>query len=221
MGKLQAVVFDFDGLIFDSESAEFQAWSSVFSDHGVELEMSEWAKCVGCAPGTWVPEEHLLSLVPSADVEVAWGNWKSRRDAQLEQMSAQEGVLELMDELDQAGVPFGVATSSRHMWVDWFLQHLGLRERVKCIWSRDKAGRAKPHPDVYLKACEEMGVDPEFSVAFEDSPNGCLAGRAAGMKVVGCPNEVTRWFFEDNLCDWKVESLAEVRVAGLEELFKG
>lgn len=215
----QAVVFDFDGLLFDSESAEFLAWSSVFSDHGVELAMSEWCKCVGGGPGVWLAEDHLAELVPDADVASAYALYKERRDAQLGLMPLKEGVLELMDALDEAGVPFGIASSSRHLWVDYFLSSFELRDRVRCIWTRDTAGKAKPWPDSYLKACESLGAEPERAVAFEDSPNGCRAARAAGMKIVGCPNEVTRHFFEDDLCDWKVESLLDVDVEGLRSLF--
>ena len=58
-------------------------------------------------------------------------------------------------------------------------------------------------------ASEELGVDPTKCWAVEDSPNGCRSARAAGMKVLGCPNDVTRWFFEDELCDVRVESLLD------------
>lgn len=215
MADLQAVVFDFDGLIMDTEEAEFQAWSSVFLDFGAELLMEEWCKCVGNAPGTWLPEAHLAELVSGVDTEEAVRLWKERRDAMICEMDVREGVVELWDELDSEGVAFGIASSARHVWVDGLLRQTGLRDRVSVIWTRDKTGRAKPWPDVYLRACEELGADPGRSVAVEDSPNGCLAGRAAGMKVLGVPNGVTAAFFEDDLCDLRVGGLGEVGVREL------
>ena len=218
MNELQAVVFDFDGLMFDSEDAEFQAWSSVFLDYGVELAMSEWCKCVGGAPGIWVAEDHLSDLVPEVDKVAAFDEYKIRRDELLLRLDLKEGVRELVDSLHEQGIRRGVASSSRHVWVDSFVRSFGIDHQIECIWTRDKAGKAKPHPDVYLRACEELGADPTQSVAVEDSPNGCLAARAAGMKVVGCPNNVTRHFFRDELCDLKVETLANVDVQLMRDL---
>lgn len=221
MSRLKAVVFDFDGVILDTEDAEFQAWSSVFSDFGVTLEMEEWSKCVGNAPGSWSAPEHLASLVSGVDTGAAERTYLGRRDAMIVEMDVRPGVRELIAELVAEGVPLAVASSSRHVWVDGLLRQVGLREEFPIIWTRDKAGRAKPWPDVYLKACEELGFSPARCVAIEDSPNGCLAAQEAGLKILGCPNEVTRWFFDASLCDRVVGSLGEVGVGDLRALVAG
>lgn len=210
MPEIQAVIFDFDGLMVDTENAEFQAWSSVFSELGVLLEMSEWCKCVGGGLEEWSVEAHLQDLVPTVDLEWAVGEWRERRDSVIRELGVKEGVVEMLDSLDGAGIPYGIASNSRSVWVEGLLRQIGLRERFDVIWTRDKAGKPKPWPDVYLRACEELGVDPTKCWAVEDSPNGCRSARAAGMKVLGCPNDVTRWFFEDELCDVRVKSLRGV-----------
>lgn len=217
---LSAVVFDFDGLILDTENAEFQAWSSVFSDHGASLEISEWSKCVGGGPDVWSVETHFQSLCPTANLASAVESWRERRDDIINRLSPKPGVKELIADLQAESVPIAIASSSRSVWVQGLLASIEMQACFPIVWTRDRAGKPKPWPDVYLKACEELGVDPSRSVALEDSPNGCRSARAAGMKIVGCPNDVTRQFFDSALCDLTVESLAEVNTDTLRGLWR-
>ncbi len=202
------VVFDFDGLILDTETPEFSAWGQVFAEHGVALELDEWAKCVGGGNPPWRVDEHLAFLVPGADLTKAKVRAHAVRDEMLLQLDLQSGVLELLDLLDELGIKYGIASSSRSLWVDGFLQNFEMRDRFEVIRTWDMVGAKKPDPRLYLSACEGLGIDPANALAFEDSPNGILAGKRAGMQVAAVPNSVTERF-DLSMADYRLTSLLD------------
>ncbi|MCB0825806.1 MAG: HAD-IA family hydrolase [Armatimonadetes bacterium] len=192
---MKAVVFDFDGLILDTESAEYAAWSSVFADHGVKLELSDWSACVGAGPHAFSAENHLESLVGEPiDQQAALKSWQTRRDEILIDIQPRAGIVELLDDLDAERVPYAIASSSRSLWVDGFLQNLGWRNRFVGVHTRDTSGHPKPNPASYKAACQDLGIDPIDAVALEDSTNGLLAARDAGLIAIAIPNPVTESF---------------------------
>jgi beta-phosphoglucomutase-like phosphatase (HAD superfamily) len=210
-----AVVFDFDGLLVDTETPEFEAWSQVFQEAGSILHLNEWAKCVGGGNPPWRVDEHLAELVRGVDLDWARRRAHELRDAVLINIGWQTGAIELFDLLDGEGIKYGIASSSRSLWVDGFLQNLGARDRFPMIRTWDMVGRKKPDPLLYFSACEALGVDPSIAVAFEDSPNGILAAKRAGMTAVAVPNSVTQQF-DLSLADYQLASLAEANL----EFFK-
>lgn len=203
------VVFDFDGLILDTETPEYQAWCSVFALYGVELELSEWAKCVGGGNPPWRVDHHLLELAPSVDLKAAHRQAFEHRDAILINLELQPGALAAFDLLEQHEIPYGIASSSRSLWIEGFLANYGLRDRFKVIKTWDMVGAKKPDPRVYLAACEALDIVPEESVAFEDSPNGILAAKRAGMTAVAIPNFVTQ-NFDLSQADLQLNSLEQL-----------
>jgi putative hydrolase of the HAD superfamily len=205
---VQAVVFDFDGLLIDTETPEFQAWSQVFAEHGSNLSLDEWAKCVGGGDGSWTVERHLRDLVERADLVQAFERAQAIRNEALAVIRPQPGAEVLFDRLDKMAIPFGIASSSRHMWVDGFLRQMGWRERFEVVVTADMVGAKKPDPKSYLEACVRLGVDPVDAVAFEDSTNGLKAAKAAGMIAVAVPNDVTRGF-DLSMADRRIESLLD------------
>jgi putative hydrolase of the HAD superfamily len=191
--NFDAVIFDFDGLILDTESCEYRAWTEVFRRRGVHLELSEWVKCVGGGPQVWSVEAHLECLLGEpVDRRAVDAEARALRDALLLELTPRPGVVEFLARVERSGRPFGIASSSRHVWVDGHLQNLGWRDRFKVLSTRDRAGAPKPNPATYLLAAQELGVDPTQCLAIEDSRNGMLAGLAAGMSVLVCPNTVTQ-----------------------------
>lgn len=118
------------------------------------------------------------------------------------------GIPELLDALDRHQIPFGIASNSTLPWVEAHLEIVGLRAYFDVIVTRDQVKTPKPAPDSYLEACRRLGADPARSVAFEDSPFGVMAAKAAGMKCVACPSWLTvgRDFSE---ADSVVEQLSE------------
>ena len=207
---LQAVVFDFDGLLMDSESAEFAGYSEVFSRHGVTLDLMEWGKCVGTGPGVWKVEEHLAELLGApVDAHALHTEAKAIRDEILRTIEPLPGGVALVESLSQSELKIAVASSSRSVWIEHFLRHVGLRHHFEVVRTRDMVGAAKPAPDLYLAACEALGVDPHRSIALEDSPNGMKAAKAAGMLCLGIPNAVTAGY-DLSPADWVIDSLTQV-----------
>lgn len=192
MPRYQGVVFDFDGLILDTESREFDSWSETFASLGATLEHSEWIKCVGAPPGSWDVFAHLEALIGPYDRPLV----EHQRMMRFHELMGnppvpREGVRELIEGLQEAGMPLAIASNSVFAWIDGFLRRMGLREVFPVIMSRDVVGVCKPDPASYLAACRALGFVPSEVLAFEDSQNGAIAARAAGMDVVVVPNPVT------------------------------
>ena len=214
---LEGVVFDFDGLILDTETPEFTAWSQVFTELGSTLLIDEWAKCVGGGNPPWRVDEHLAELVPGVDLRQAKIRAHEIRDAHLLDLDMQPGVHQLLELLEDLGLKFGIASSSRGLWVDGFLQNFEMRDRFPIVRTWDMVGAKKPDPRLYLSACEELGIDPTKALAFEDSPTGILAAKRAGMQAVAVPNSVTERF-DLSMADFRMGSLIEADRAFFERL---
>lgn len=192
---LQAVVFDFDGLVIDSERAIFETAVAVFRDRGRELTVEAWAAAIGINADTddsWWPTICAAAEVSDwaqEDFEAAYRAQPPNRDA----IPLLPGVVELLDVLGSAGIPLGVASSSSRDWLEHHTARHGLVDRFATLVGSDVVGGVgKPAPDVYLKACADLGADPTRSVALEDSAHGTTAAKAAGMAVVAVPSTITR-----------------------------
>ena len=210
----RALIFDFDGLILDTEWPEFQSVSEEFERHGVSLPLAEWRTVVGTAEHIhwldWLDREVGGVL----DREVAIARRRERHHQLISEREVEAGVVELLEEADVAGIPLAVASSSPVDWVDGHLRRLGLRERFGALRCRGDVAVTKPAPDLYLAAVAAVGADPQRSVALEDSEHGCVAAKAAGMYCVAVPNDVTRGSsFE--AADLVLDSLAELSVSDL------
>lgn len=207
-----AVVFDFDGTIADTESLEFSTWSAEFALRGVRLELSEWIQCVG--GGDWNVLEHLESLAGPLDSVAVMASRRARFEAEAQGLTPRPGVHELLALLRESGTPLGVASSSRSLWVCGYLEQFGLRDAFQAVVTRDHVQRVKPAPDLFRLAAQRLGIAIEECVAIEDSPNGVAAAKAAGMRVVAFPNPVTE-SFDLSAADLVVSSLGDPRVVEL------
>jgi HAD superfamily hydrolase (TIGR01509 family) len=223
---LEAVVFDFDGLIMDSEWSIYEAAEAAFVHHGHELPVAAWSTIVGTnddADDSWW--ENLCAAAGTAgfdrtdfDAHYEEPSARERLRARMLELPALPGVEVLVDSLTGAGVALGVASSSSTGWLERNLDRLGLIDRFGTLVGSDAVGGVgKPAPDVYLRACADLGADPARSVALEDSGHGVSAAKAAGMIAVAVPSRITR-FNDLSHADRVVESLEHVTVADLDLL---
>jgi beta-phosphoglucomutase-like phosphatase (HAD superfamily) len=206
---VRAVVFDFDGLIVDTETPIYTAWSEVYRDHGQELTVAGWATCIGHGPGFFDPILDLEGRLGRALDRDTLQAGRRRRELELvAETTTQPGVREWHREALARGMKLGVASSSSLEWVAGHLERIGL-DGWACIRCGDQVARRKPAPDVYLAVVECLGVAPDEALAVEDSGPGTQAARAAGMRCVAVPSAMTAShdFSAADLC---VPSLADV-----------
>ncbi|MCC5951802.1 MAG: HAD-IA family hydrolase [Acidimicrobiia bacterium] len=188
-----ALVFDFDGLILDTETSEFETIAAEFATHGLTLDLATWQQFVGRADHPhWLDQLEALLGRPLDDREAVRARRVTAHRARVAQETVRPGVEALLDAAAAQGRPVAVASSSTTSWVEPHLERLGLRHHFEVVICRDHVERAKPWPDLYLAAVAAVDADPARSVALEDSHHGCAAARAAGLACVVVPNTVTR-----------------------------
>lgn len=189
---LEAILFDFDGTLVDTEWEIYTAWRNFYAREGQELPIEVYVQCIGSDFDTWSPKTHLEELTGRT---FDWEALDLSRNQEIRSSLAGHGPVEGAPELlsHLAGtVRMAVVSSSSHEWVDGWLQRLDLAEYFDVTICRGDAPRIKPAPDLYLKAAERMDLSPEKCLVIEDSVNGCRAAKAAGMPVYAIPNRITR-----------------------------
>jgi len=213
--KKRAVIFDFDGLIMDSEWPAYVAWSEIYQRFGVSLSLKDWVSCVGGYKTGFDPVLYLKEQVgESIDGEALFAEKEARKAALCELEPTLPGVLERIKEASKLGLTLAVASSSDRQWVDSHLIRLGIRDYFFGVITRSDVINAKPAPDLYLKAATTLDVKAESCIAIEDSLNGVNAAKAAGMFCVAVPNRVTR-VLDFAAADIRVDSLANLSLKNL------
>lgn len=215
--KLEAVVFDFDGLILDTEKAEFDSWCEVYREHGATLDFEDWCVCIGTS-GAFDPVAHLEGLVKtSLDRQAVRARVMEKDRKYLDGMELLPGVLDRLDEAGRLGMKVGLASSSSDEWVTGNLRKHGILGRFQAVRTRTTVPRPKPAPDLFLAAAEALGASPSRCVALEDSMNGIRSAKDAGMFCVAVPNGLT-CRLDLSAADVRYASLADFTFAGLEAL---
>ena len=192
--QVRAFLFDFDGLIIDTELASRAGWELLYNQHGHELPGDLWATLVGTTHAPWSPREHLEELVGTP---LDWDALNERRYAHeialIEAEELRPGIADYFAAARRHRLKRAIVSSSNRRWVHMHLQRLEESVGWDAICTADgDPTRAKPAPVLYLEALTLLEVDANEAVAFEDSPNGVLAAKAAGVFCVAVPNEVTR-----------------------------
>jgi HAD superfamily hydrolase (TIGR01509 family) len=190
---VRAFLFDFDGLILDTETASRAGWRWLYAQHGHELPDDLWITLVG-THGGWDIWGHLEELVGTPVDRDAWNTRRYEHELTLlEAERLRPGILDYLEFARERGLKRAIVSSASRRWIDMHLERLEQTVGWDAIVTADRdTARAKPHPTMYLEALELLGVAAEEAVVFEDSPNGVRAGKAAGIFVVGIPNDVTR-----------------------------
>jgi len=213
---VRAVIFDFDGLIVDTESAIYESWRELYASHGHPLTIETFSHCIG--------SDFSAAYDPMKNLELLTGktfDWKTvdeERERRVREMLDQElalpGVQDRLIEAGALGLPCSIASSSSHRWVNGWLERLGLRHHFANLSTRDHVERIKPEPDLFLHAIAQLGVKAEDAVIFEDSLNGLRAARAAGIRCIVAPGPMTRHLDFDGA--WRrVGSLEDISLCEL------
>jgi putative hydrolase of the HAD superfamily len=207
---VRGLLFDFDGLLVDTETPSMASWQELYREHGHELPLEQWVTLVGTIGAPFDPYGHLEELAGPLDRETVL---ERRRTYELSLTDIEElrpGVLDYLEEADRLGLKKAIVSSSTNDWIHRHLARLERAEHFDLVVAADHdTARAKPAPTLYLEALERLELAPAEAIAFEDSPNGIKAATAAGIFCVAIPNSVTVTLDFDE-ADLVLDSLAEL-----------
>jgi len=211
---IRAIVFDFDGLILDTEEPIYRSWLEVYQAHGEDLPFERWVQIVGSTTAGFHPQHHLEERLGKPLPQEVLDRRVGRRTEMILANAVLPGVLQYLDAARDLGLKLGVASSSTGDWVRGHLARLGILDRFECLRCRDDVAHAKPEPDLYIAVLECLGVGASEAIAIEDSPHGITAAKRAGIRCVAIPNSITARL-DLSHADVTLTSLADVTLQQL------
>jgi len=212
---LRAVVFDFDGLIIDTETTALRSWQQLYQSFGEDLPLEKWVDLIGTWDAVWDPRAELeRHLGHALDWEAIEPERMATEYGLADEQPLLPGVETLIEEALEVGLRLAVASSSSHSWVTHHLERLGLTRRFAVLATRHDVTRTKPDPALYSLALARLGVRPSQAFALEDSVHGVASAKHAGLAVVAVPGPIMREA-DFSAADLRVDSLAHVTLAGL------
>jgi HAD superfamily hydrolase (TIGR01509 family) len=207
---IRGLIFDFDGLILDTEDSALRSWQEIYDEYQSDLPLEKWAFCIGRGLDAFDPHAYLESLIGTT---IHREPLEERRVARhLELLALQStlpGVESYLAEARYSALKLAVASSSPRTWVEGHLSRLGLLDMFDVLCCGDEVAHCKPDPDLYLAALSALHLSSDEAFALEDSPNGVFAAQRAGMICVAIPNPITVQLPLDH---------ADLRLASMEEV---
>ena len=190
---IDTLIFDFDGVIIDTETPDFDTWQKAFQNYGVELERTWWTGFIG-GNNRRMDVYGLLEELTGRefDRDSLMRERRRRYLAAIESNPLLPGVVDYVHEAQRLGLKLAVASSSSHAWVDGHLESRGLRQHFDSVICSDDVVRVKPDPELYLLTASTLGTTPGNTLVIEDSANGVAAAKDAGAFCVAVPNPMTR-----------------------------
>lgn len=211
---IKALVFDFDGTILDTETQHYHAFQEMYKEHGADLPLEVWGECIG-THSKFDPYEYLEKQIKKKLNHEELRTKKTERAlALIHEQKPLPGIENYLEAAKELGLKVGLASSSSREWVLEHLKRIGLLHYFEVIKTADDVEKVKPDPALYEKAVEALGVKPDEAVAFEDSLNGAMAAKKAGLYCVAIPNPVTKHMLFDKV-DHQMESIAELELSEL------
>ena len=221
--RIQALLFDFDGLILDTETPQVEVWKAIYAEHGFDYPVEDWCQTIGgWGVSTFDPAVELSRLSgDKLDVESLRRRGEGECNAVIDASPAMPGTRECLEWARSEGLRLAIASSSERAWVEPHLARLGLLDRFERVITGDDVapGRTKPHPDVFLKALSVLRLAADSALVVEDSPHGVAAAHKAGLAVVAIPNPVTK-LLPMQEADLTLNSLAEIPLRLVPEHFE-
>lgn len=216
--RFKAIIFDFDGLIVDTEVPEYEAWLNIFRSYGVDLPLSVWTPHIGGGNENFNIFDHLEELTGK---RIDRDEMRIRRRAEFAELFKDAvplpGVEEYIASARERAMRIGIASSSPRRWVYPKLEQIGFASTFDTVVCSDDVGSSKPNPASYLKAITDLGVTPRDAFALEDSPTGVQGAKNAGLLCVAVPGTLTRDRSYDH-ADLCLGSLADMPLQKLMEV---
>jgi HAD superfamily hydrolase (TIGR01509 family) len=184
---IEAVVFDLDGLLIQTEELWHEVREGLARDRGGRYDAEAQRAMMGMSSPEWSRYMHEHVGVPDPPEEIAAEVISRLEQRYRERLPLMDGAVEAVERL-AARWPLAVASSSNRPLIDLVLELSGLDRLFRATVSSEEVARGKPAPDVYLEACGQLGVDPRRAAAVEDSHAGIGSAKAAGMRVIAIPN---------------------------------
>ncbi len=207
---IHALIFDFDGLILDTEEPEFQTWQEVYAEHNAHLPLEQWANAIGSGLESFdvfgYLEAQVGRTIQREDIAV---RRRERNRELLALKTVLPGVEAYIADAKRLGLKLAVASSSSRAWVTDHLVRLGLLEKFDYLRCGDEVAHKKPDPELYLDVLKEFGITGQQAIVLEDSPNGVRAAQAAHIFCVAIPNVVTGQLPLDH-ADLRLASMADM-----------
>ena len=216
---IRAIIFDFDGLILETEGPIYQSWRELYAACGIPLPLETWGQIIGTSDHFDVFGELERQVGRKLDREALLARQKERETELIQQLPLRPGIKQYLEDAHRLDLKVGLASSSSCRWVTGHLERLGLLSYFDCICAREDVHLTKPDPELYRLAVRNLGVAPNQAVAIEDSPNGVQAAKRAGLYCVAVPNELTRQLSLDQ-ADLCVDSLADFPLERLLSVFQ-
>ena len=192
MRRPRGIIFDFDGVLVDTEWAIYQSWVHLYAREGQEISIATYAPCLGAGYSHWDPAAHLEKLTGKHyDWTAETPARQARLEADLERMGLMDGAAELLDWCAGQGIGLTVASSSSRRWVQGWLEKLGIYDRFVGVFTRTDGYAVKPDPALFEAALQCLNLPRADCLIIEDSENGTIAAQNAGIPCVAIPNRMT------------------------------
>lgn len=206
----RGIIFDFDGVIVDTEWAIYQSWVKLYAREGQEISIETYSPCLGAGYSHWNPADYLEQLTGKTyDWELETPARQAMLEADLERSGLMPGVRELMDFCRRNGIGMTVASSSSRRWVAGWLSKLGIEHEFKGVFCRTDGYPVKPNPALFLAAQKCLNLPAQECLIIEDSANGVCAAHHAAIPCAAVPNRMTR-HADFSLASARFENLYEL-----------
>jgi HAD superfamily hydrolase (TIGR01509 family) len=214
---IRAIIFDFDGLILETEEPTYQSWAEVYQSFGFSLPFSTWISNVGTTQGDFNPQKELEHRVAGQVDWIIVEAWRKEiENTLIEAQPLLPGAEQYLYDARRSGYLIGLASNSPTDWVQRHLARLGLLECFDCLCTSDFVQRIKPDPELYLNALAALKVEADEAIALEDSLIGVLAAKRAEIFCVAVPNPLLKGLIF-NEADLQIQSLDEMPLEQLLE----
>lgn len=212
---VKGFIFDFDGLIIDTESADLYSWQDTYAEFRLDFPIYHWIENLGRDPEVFDVHQHFASVAPKGvNLAEVYDRRRANKLTRVSQTELLPGVLQTLDYAQNNNLRIGMASSSPSSWVLPHLQRLGIDHRFEVVFTKDDVAHTKPSPELYIKALKALGLQPDEAIVFEDSPNGILAAKSAGIYCVAVRTAYTS-YLDVSQADHLVDSLESTKLENI------